>query len=378
MRSFVLFGALAASLALGGWTLARPTPSQQDTARAVPSAPRVSGDRKTERAASTAGAGTIGGLPNVVEFARAADVVLVGTATAVQDAGTSRIPVNGQLVDVYAKVALVSPIRYLKGDAGPVVQTVFYTTKDVEIESQGIPQGKTGLLFLKAIDKGQYTAVSMRYPVLPALPSARLSGATDDERVIEEIYQAATSPALDLPTRQAVMQLLGTVVRREPIPAALDAARRIAADTSSPLRFSAAAVLLERDDVSVLDSVADVLLTPPADMDPNVIRWLGVALSDGVKDKTAIPTLARLLSAPNVEVREGASNALRHTQATEAIEPLARIALEDKEWIVRYNAVIGLAEITGLYEGATSLGNYQSNEQKYLDYWRAWRDVNLR
>jgi len=70
-------------------------------------------------------------------------------------------------------------------------------------------------------------------------------------------------------------------------------------------------------------------------------------------------------------IRRAAAAALRHTQADGAIGPLS-MALEDSDREVRYQAVLGLATITGQNEWSPTLDQFEREEQHYLSYWREW------
>jgi hypothetical protein len=66
---------------------------------------------------------------------------------------------------------------------------------------------------------------------------------------------------------------------------------------------------------------------------------------------------------------KGAAAALRHTGVDAAMEPLS-IALQDSDREVRYQAVLGLATITGKAEWGPTLNLFERDEQRYLTYWR--------
>ena len=91
-----------------------------------------------------------------------------------------------------------------------------------------------------------------------------------------------------------------------------------------------------------------------------------------IREPSAVPTLSDLVGAANVNIRRGAAAALRNTQDRAAIKPLAR-ALNDTDPEVQYQAVIGLAEITGApSEWSPASETFEKAPQLYLDYWREW------
>jgi HEAT repeat protein len=97
---------------------------------------------------------------------------------------------------------------------------------------------------------------------------------------------------------------------------------------------------------------------------------LSVAL-EGVKDPKAIPALSRLLNSRYTQTRRSAAYAIRQTGSNDSIKPLTQ-ALYDSDRDVRYQAVMGLTEITKQYSWGPSIDRYHADEQRYLEYWRKW------
>jgi HEAT repeat protein len=78
-----------------------------------------------------------------------------------------------------------------------------------------------------------------------------------------------------------------------------------------------------------------------------------------------------LLRSSDVNVRRAAAAALRNTQNRAAIPSLAQGALQDSDREVQYEAVIGLAEITGMNgDWAPTYGAFLKEPQRYVDHWR--------
>jgi HEAT repeat protein len=135
----------------------------------------------------------------------------------------------------------------------------------------------------------------------------------------------------------------------------------------------AAVVLLQNDDVSAVDFVADRVLQTSPPLDGTTQQHINTALLGRLKNPLAIPALIRLLGSTDATVRRGAAASLRRTQSQGALEPLARTGLEDADQTVRYFAVMGLAELVGDYQHGPAITVYRQNESMYLDYWRTWR-----
>jgi HEAT repeat protein len=73
-----------------------------------------------------------------------------------------------------------------------------------------------------------------------------------------------------------------------------------------------------------------------------------------------------------VNLRRGASAGLRNTRDPAAVEPLTR-ALHDSDRDVQYQAVIGLAEITGTTgEWAPGYGLFLRAPERYVNHWQEW------
>ena len=146
--------------------------------------------------------------------------------------------------------------------------------------------------------------------------------------------------------------------------------RKVADNSDQTLRVHAVAALLNRNDISRLETAEQLLSGTPAINDQYLLSNLAYALAN-IRDSKAIPVLARLLKSRLLETRRGAVEALRSTGDSTAIKPLAG-ALDDSDSRVRYQAVMGLAEITRQGSMGPAIDLYGSNESYYLEYWRNW------
>jgi len=140
-------------------------------------------------------------------------------------------------------------------------------------------------------------------------------------------------------------------------------------EKESALRLNAAGFLLLRNDLSGMNLAESSLLHPEGDVPGYILHNVAYAISEGVRDSNAVPSLSRLVRAEDVETRRAAASALRHTGSRSALEPLAQ-ALRDGDFEVRYDAVIGMAEITGQSDWAPNMELFQSREQDFLRPWR--------
>jgi HEAT repeat protein len=189
---------------------------------------------------------------------------------------------------------------------------------------------------------------------------------SDLDRVIAEIAHVLTS------TRPSTDDKVGAITALERVNTQVAIkALRIAVDSSNiNLRLRALAALLKKNDISKLDIAASTLLNEAAVSDQFLYVNLAGALRS-VRNPDAIPVMIRLLESPAPHVRRAATSAIRNSGVDAAISPLAK-ALHDSDREVRYQAVIGLAEITGQDNWGPSVDLYARDEQRYLGYWQDW------
>jgi HEAT repeat protein len=185
------------------------------------------------------------------------------------------------------------------------------------------------------------------------------------ERTVNVVGQVLLTSRAAEDRRVAVRVLSSALTNR-----ATELLRQAAKDRDSVVRMQSISALLNRNDIETLAIAERTLLNPPARTEPYLLDNISAAL-EGIKDPQAIPALQRLLRSSNSRTREGAVSALRQMHVMEAVEGLV-IALGDNDRDVRYQGVIGLAELTGQNEWAPAIGTFESNEQKYLDHWKEW------
>ncbi|HEY3414330.1 MAG TPA: hypothetical protein VGM51_14930 [Armatimonadota bacterium] len=83
-----------------------------------------------------------------------------------------------------------------------------------------------------------------------------------------------------------------------------------------------------------------------------------------------VPLFASSLTSPSTEARWFASYMLRLSLCNEAV-PLLKSALDDADSSVRYNGVMGLAELTKDHDGhGPAYEIFLKDERPYLTYWR--------
>jgi PBS lyase HEAT-like repeat len=222
-------------------------------------------------------------------------------------------------------------------------------------------------VFFLAESSGELRLADPYYPSVVAIPGPETQGGTPIERVIDEL--GAVLESTKTPTeekREAIFTL-----NSSKNPAAIRALRQFAEVKDVILRLSVAAALLEHNDISTLQFAEEALLKPDPALPPQLylLHNLSYAISEGVKDERAVPSLTKLLHVRSVETRRAAASALMHTGATSAIDPLLT-ATDDSDSTVQYYAVVGLAEITGQTDWRPNGFAFTSDPQKYLAHWR--------
>jgi hypothetical protein len=246
-------------------------------------------------------------------------------------------------------------------------------TVDVELIAdatgqQRVTSSQVGLFFLKTNANGTYRVLDPDYPSVIAPADAVVIDGSPLDRVVSIVGQLLTkSNSIDL--RREAVKILSSA-RNERATALL----RQASKADDPVvRMQSLTALVSRDDPGALETAEPILLHPPARIEQYLLDNLSAAL-EGIKDPKAIPILQRLLSASSSRTRVAAVAALRQMHTSDAIEALV-IALGDANREVRYEAVIGLAELTGQNQWAPAVDKFAQNEQRYLDHWKEWSRV---
>ena len=304
--------------------------------------------------------------PNLPALTKESILIVVGKIVSVRDAGEGVLSLQGRSIPVQKKIGKIQVSRILKGQhSDPTitiefVQTIiWYGIKDVRME-------QVGMFFLKSNASNGFIFTSYYYPFVVAAMAAPRAGGNDNDRVLAEVVNVLDLPQTTWVDKYAAIDVLDGIET----PAASASLRLAAKSGDMRVKLRAVAVLLRRNDISELEFAEKMLSRPPRGSDTNLISNFAPALH-GVKDPKAIPSLVRLLGSRYVEVRRSSALALRRIGSDAAINPFMK-ALYDSDRDVRYHAVMGLAEITKQYPWAPAREKYDSNERRFLTYWRNW------
>lgn len=303
-------------------------------------------------------------LLDLPALTRNADLIVLGQITSIRESGRVTITLEGKATESQSMVAELTARGVLKGKVDS--PRIFFTFAVPMVESgyKTIAPSQFGLFFLRADGDERFTVLSPYYPFLVAASDSPKLKGNDLDRVVGTIAHLLAQPSAEL--RREAIYILDTASTDE----ATDALRRAASDGDTVVKLQALAALLRRGDISVLNIAEDFLLHPKPNVDEYLRRNVSVSL-EGIKDPRAIVTLVRLLAAPDIQTRRSSAGALRHMHTTAAIGPLLT-ALESSDRGVRYQGVIGLAELTGQDEWAPSVELFQKDEQHFIAHWKEW------
>lgn len=321
----------------------------------------------TGNAAYAAGRPTL----DLVELVTGADVIVVGQVEGIRETSRGTLEINGNRLESAVLEGYIVVADVLKGSPLPEripLSFTFPITPAGGVGYRGIPDRSFRLVFLKRSARG-FDFVSPYYPSFPAVRGFVSPGGNTIDQVLHQLAAALDSPQIPRDDRlQLLFDLRGS--NSQILTSALRNALRMTKDEL--LQLSIAAALLQRNDISALDIAKDALIHPKRDVPPYVLENLSSAISAGVTDQRAIPALAEIVkNAPQAYSRRSATFALRGTASNRAVPPLL-VALGDKDFEVRYYAVIGLAEITNNVEWRPLEEDFRLHEQRYLTFWREW------
>jgi HEAT repeat protein len=308
---------------------------------------------------------------NLALLTQEAELIVIGEVISVKNEGVSDLTVGGQPIVAYKMVATMRSDRLVKGALTAKTISFRFRMPKNSMGYANIVPGQFGMFFLRESPELELVPVSPYYPFIIAshVPPAAME--TDSEQVIAEVAQVLITPQGPLDTCKRAIEVLSKVRSEAPAEVVTVALQRGVQNADMSTRLLAAAALLRRNDVSTLGIVESVLTRLPTNIDQDALTALIFAIQDGVRDPAAVPTLVHLLNAPDSQVRRAAAAALRHTSADTAINPLSK-ALRDNDREVRYQAVLGLAQITAQPEWGPPLDLFEKKEEHYLNYWKDW------
>jgi hypothetical protein len=307
----------------------------------------------------------------VIDLARlvnGSDVIAVGEIVSVQDRGTESFPYAGRTFSGRRMEGFLRVYRIVKGSTGRHSLSFKFINPDDFIGYGSILRGQFGMFFLKGSQRSGYEPTSPYYPfILAAATSPAKQYNNVPDQIVEEIRTFMDSPATSQGERRMAVNWLGTLRTENSI----GALRKLLRDADPEASIEAATGLMKWGDLHALKKAVELLINPPPVSNETLFWGLAQALGDGIRAPSAIPSLVPLLSAKEPYARRAGASALRETHSKDAIGPLS-FALYDPDHMVRYQAVIGLAEITGQNEWGPSIDHFAKQEDRFLEHWRDW------
>ncbi|MFN7947557.1 MAG: HEAT repeat domain-containing protein [Blastocatellia bacterium] len=297
---------------------------------------------------------------------RESSLIIIGKVIAVRGGEKVAHLWQGHSLPARKFIVEVQPSRFHKGaDTGNIAK-FYFIQPDIFIGYETVSANQFGMFFLKRDAGNELTVTNPYHPMVVASPEAAPLSGDALNRVISEVIGVLVSSGSSTEDKVKAVAVLDRVR----VPSVSDALRQAADSPEQKLRIAVVAALLKRNDISRLDTAVKTLTDPPANMDQHLLATLAVAV-EGIRNPQAIPSLTPLLNSKFPRVRQSAACALRNTGDPAAIAPLIK-ALYDDERRVRYQAVMGLAEITEQYSWGAAVDLYNDNEEHYLTYWRSW------
>jgi FOG: HEAT repeat len=312
--------------------------------------------------------GGINTLESLDALVGRADLVVAGRVLTLTQISVATVELPGQMpYRTRRMLAAVEVRRILKGqNPGQVVSFEYDTVEDVISQRYTrLAKDQYGIIFLSRGEK-RYEIPRGTNGIVIASPSSPLPQGTPLEKVVSEVaYVLLSSTTSDGEKGLAFIVLQGTKT-----PQVRTVYRQVAASKTG-LRYSAMAMLLSWNDLSVLPEVVSILMSDQKEVTIEQRRKLTVSIPYGITDPKAIPLLSELADAADPLSRASALEALGQINDPRVLDPLAR-GLDDKDQRVRYHAVRGLAKVTGDEIWFGGWESYIKEEKRLLEYWRNW------
>jgi hypothetical protein len=212
-----------------------------------------------------------------------------------------------------------------------------------------------------------YEVLSPYFPTVVTVPGPAVQADTDEERVVQVIARATARSLPPEVIREAIQTLWGVTNAGvlASIADSLDHPNR-------EIQLTAAAALLAANDLRGLSAAALALSEAQVEADDeHLLHNLRVAISQGVADSNAIPSLSRLLTHGDDATRRAAVSSLTRIADRSVIPELLR-SLDDRDFEVRLTAFRELAERSGSKEPEPSWDAFLEQESTYIEPLRRW------
>jgi hypothetical protein len=232
-------------------------------------------------------------------------------------------------------------------------------------------EGEIALLFLKRIPDGSYEFADSSFGAIgfQLLPKGSTgAGLTRLESALLNVLEQASAGGPYHDDLHALWLLEGfPSLTRE---GAAHMAR--VANSSDPnIALAAIGTLLKSHSPKTVELLRNYLDNYHADEEPTSVRSIGAWLGQ-IDDPEALPSLEALSSSRFASVQLGAMDALRKIKSPSSA-PVWVQRLDDPNKVVRYQAVITLAETFGKgQEFAPSMQLFDQDPERYVALWKDW------
>ncbi|MDX2098927.1 MAG: hypothetical protein SFW36_14215 [Leptolyngbyaceae cyanobacterium bins.59] len=304
-----------------------------------------------------------------------ADLIVVAQIAKVSDATGQVSLVSKQAQPTYDRLrqAELNAIRVIAGKSNSGSLRVFFLEGKVPSRPWlTLTPGQTVLLFLRSTEQAYIPVIPTGDPIqtLREIEPLR-SNATKLQAVAHELEQIiltanpvsasnliikATEARVELRT-DVNLDLLNTSVLQDPI-----------------RRTAWIAVALAENKVEALEELPS-LFTTPASQPIEVLRGIIVQKIGELRVQAALPQLALLLKNQKVDLARAAAIALRQIHDPVIVPDLIP-GLDYPDQEVRYQVVMGLAELYPNVEAGPSFDLYRENEAYYIQKWKQWWQQN--
>jgi hypothetical protein len=302
-----------------------------------------------------------------------ADRVLVATVRQVRPCDIGRLAdISAEADPAYDQLyaADLSVLRTLVGETTDTPLNLLFLVGQVPSRPwMTFTPGQTVLLFLRAIAKDTYVPVVPTGIALPAWPQRPVSSevASPPAAVANELEQVILAAN---PETQAD-QLVTAAIARTTLHAPLDVSRLATLPLQSPLRRAAwIAIALAEGHIAVLPEVPPLFAQPETSALANLQALIAQQIRT-LQTPAARAALRPLLSSNYAELALAAIVALRQLYDPATLPDLVA-ALQHRDQAVRYQAVMGLAELEPAIAAGPNFHHYRDHEAVYLQRWQTW------
>ena len=301
------------------------------------------------------------------------DLVCVGRVTGTHDVSAELVPEppGTYPIKIITKVISLAVDRCYKGDAEEIDVTV--TTHDPRMlvsDFRPVPAGEDLLVLVRRAANGSFTLADPYWSkwkaALQTLPAPAASGMPQLERDL----LANLTPGGDPNSVMTNLRILKALDK--PSDAALTLVRSLFADPSLEVALEALSIAVKSGRAEDLRALAGFLEQRKPTLSPDILAQHDFSALMNPREAGAYLALESLGDLPYAELRDQAREGIRHLRNPRAV-PWLIGHLDDSDPLLRYLAVISLAEITGRGgENGPGMGQFNKNPSKYTDAWKQW------